>query len=237
MKFVNRSVAAALASAAAAAIMATACSTQQNPAPAPTVTVTETVTAPAAAPQPTTDTAQTVQQALSYLQNPSRAAQFESVVSKAGPIIAKALMSGLFGKVDKYDEYKTPLQPGYVGWGGIMATNRTAFAWVYWNNGSIEYQKGITGISITDVTGDPASNVTIYAPDPATMPYWSEGLALSKNLTETADTTAIQDPQVNNPDSGFMSAPTLDELKQLDTNALNRLQVNMRSRFGNTWKA
>jgi hypothetical protein len=182
---------------------------------------------------------------LSYLRSSERVQRFQTVVPKAGILIAQALQAGKLGPVFRYNDEKTALQPGQVGYGGIQSNNHAGFAWVYYKaDGSIDYSKPITQISITNVNANPATNVQIMSPmEPVSNSdgfgtYWEVFKALDKNITEIGDTINLDLPNAkpNANDKKFYYPYTLQEFKQLDVEAFDQLDANMVSRFGAGWE-
>jgi hypothetical protein len=199
-------------------------------------------TMPSAPTQPSDDSQQREAQALAYLHSSTRVGRFNQAVPTAGILIAKALVAGRFGPVDRYDADKKPLQPGYVGDGGIMAKDRTAFAWVYWKaDGSIDYTKPITQISIRNDNAVPATEVSMFGPqgDPATdtdSSYWKVYKAIGTRTEVTATLNIISPaPSSTKENSKFYYPYSLRELRDLDDQGFDQLEANMTSLFGPNW--
>jgi hypothetical protein len=190
------------------------------------------VSSAVAAPGPTTPDTSTpsVQDPiLTYLKSPQRTKRYETVMDKAGALIAKGLMVGKFGKVDKYDDNKNDLRPGYVGYGGIETTPypHTTFAWVYWRNGQIDYRHPILGLSIC-YGHDLSTLVQIDSPTGTGDGFWNVSLGQTNGTRETSTP--------GGPVSGtFYSPQSLVEFQQFDDQALGQFAANMAYWFGSGW--
>lgn len=200
----------------------TACSGATQAQPVPKVTVSVTVPAPtpmqstAAIPKFTLKLASEKDQrgALSYLNSPERIKRY-SAIWPSSVKVAKALLDGKFGPIEKYDGDKKPLKSDYIGWGGMQSKDYSFYAWVYWyRNGVPDFSKGVQGFSIHGVQiekeADPQYPYMVYVA--------RDGYAL---------TSAIDYIGVSSPVKPFKYPTSIKELADLDNLTLDTLHANL----------
>lgn len=243
MKFILLVVAAALS-------VFTGCSTGTYPMPQSTVTATVTVTAPAPEPSETTpeklsnkEVDKTFRSSrIKWANDPNRAVLFKDY-GKAAVLVAHALADGKFGRVEKYNEQKTDLMPGQVGWGGIAVNSggdatpdkAGAFAWVYYRaNSSIDWSKGVKDFAI-DM--GPKYYGLMYSTEDIfdrKVKHWVSLDVKRDSVTQSYNTcfrTCLEKD-----DDNFIHTRDLYLLAQVETNAAKALDANMTALYGPNWR-
>ena len=203
----------------------TACSGATQAQPVPTVTVSVTVPAPTptqftvAIPEFTSKIASEKDQksALSYLNSPDRIKRY-SAIWPSSVKVAKALLDGKFGQIEKYDEDKKPLKSDYIGWGGMQAKDKSSYAWVYWHrNGVPDFSKGVQGFTIHGLQIEKEANPGSYG-YPYTVFVPRDGYTLI---------SAINYIGVSSPLKPLRYPMSIKELADLDNLALDTLHANL----------
>ena len=203
-------------------LVLTACSGATQAQPAPTVTVT--VTVPAATPSTARvpdyvskfASEKDQQQALSYLNSPERIQRYNAIWPYSVKV-AKALLDGTLGSIEKYDEDKKPLMHDYIGWGGMQTADRS-YAWVYWDrNGVPDFSKGVRGFSLYGVQVEKTPGPGSYD-----YPYSVFVDRDGYTLVSASDHIGVSTPLVP-----YRYPTSMEDLRDLDDLALDTLRANL----------
>lgn len=204
-----------------------------TPAASPATTPPATSAAPA-----TVEVTLTEQElAVQYLNSRERDLMYRTNVAPAMVRIAEALSNGELGETYQYDELSNQRQTGYTGWGGIATTTETgpsAYAWVYYNqDGSIDYGRGIRGISLYPGGNTPGIQIDEQNPDLFTFRW---GVLLETPEGGPARMTGYSSIGAPPADESVYDLPeSLEELQQLDRDAITALNQSMQITFGPDW--
>lgn len=175
---------------------------------------------------------------LEYLQSSNRQLMYENIAPQAAVRIAQALENGELGEVYRYDEWKQDKAEGYTGWGGIATVKGNqpeAYAWVFYNpDGSIDYTKGVTGFSITPKGGHEVQIEQNGENDAKWNGYLRSTEVPLTHVITTSYLGHTEQPQVEG--SPFIYPLNLNELQELDSQAIQRLEANMAAVFGPDWR-
>jgi hypothetical protein len=183
----------------------------------------------------TTPTRETEQNAVAYLESPGRTKCYESLVPKAGAIITDALdrnQDNKFRTVQRYAAVTNDVSK-YQGWGFISTADHSIYAYVWWNNGKIDYKDhpiSQIGIRNSDITTP--CMVQLLGHREAPLNYWTVTTITEYGVTKVGNTDGIR----GNPWSADHYSPTsVAELAQLDAEVYTLLDLDMSSWFGRNW--
>jgi hypothetical protein len=197
------------------------CVNKATPLASPTVTPTRT--------------SESEQNALKYLKAPGRTKCYDSLVPKAGAIIADALdrnQDNKFRTVQRYAAVTNDVSK-YQGWGFISTADHSIYAYVWWNNGKIDYKDhpiSQIGIRNSDITTP--CMVQLLGNREAPLNYWTVTTVTEYGVTKVGNTEGIR----GNPWSADYYSPTsVAELAQLDAEVYTLLDLDMSSWFGRNW--
>lgn len=231
-----------------------------SPETVPTVTVTETVTAspnPIEAKSTAVDYEQLEKDAkfesgykLKYAATHNRQVLFRDY-EIAKYVVARKLEAGFFGQPRRYNEYKVDYKPGMFGWGGINfnaigggnMNKPSAYAWVWFRkDGSIDYSRGVTSMSID--AGPKYKGVMISDQLDVINPTSAQKklkyqVALDQfgaRRGNVRDTCVSPSSICLEDGGGFNYTGDLNEMTQLDQDAIKELNRSMTALFGPNWR-
>lgn len=233
-----------------------------SPEAVPTVTVTETVTA---VPSESSESADNnilhydqlqadaerwSKYKLKYAASHNRQVLFRDY-EIAKYVVARKLEAGFFGQPRRYNEYKVDYKPGMFGWGGVNfnaigggnMNKPSAYAWVWFRkDGSIDYSRGVTSMSID--AGPKYKGVMIFDqldvfdPTPAQkkLKYQVALDQFGSRRGDIRDTCVSPSSICLEDGDGFNYTGDLNEMTQLDEDAIKELNRSMTALFGPNWR-
>jgi hypothetical protein len=227
-------VVATLITAAALSLGLTACSgdapssstsAPQATAAAPKTTPTPAATKTSETPTSYTDAADEQKKVHDYLVSPKRSKRIQSLIAKIGPKFARDLYNDKFGPILEDD------LTGYTGWTSLVTLDQHFYAWVWVNNGTIDFSQ-VTSIRMRNKRKESTSEV-LFVP-PTTLPggesstgngeeYWRL-VSYHGDVEQSTDMMKVKDPTLT-----FAGPTNLKEVTALTEEVIAQTEADWAS--------